>query len=184
VSETLGQVDVQRWKARREVRAVASGDIQSIQQDLSGTLATLLQQADAAPGSVTAAFAVYRNVDALYDTLLRVVQTAGFTAPRDEAEALQATLNRLESARSALGDGILSGARAQQTEVVRLRSALVTALQHQQVKTTVVESGPERSRAERRREEERRRRLAAERAKHHAKKPAEKKSSETPAPKP
>ncbi len=156
VGETVGQVNVQRWKVRRNVRQVMNGDIESIQQDLSGTLAGLLEKADAAPGSIPAAFAVYRNVDALYDTLLRVVETADFAAPRDEAEELVTTLNRLESARTALGDGILSGAQTQQAEVFRLRSALETALQHQQVKTTVVNNSPETRYAERRRAAERR----------------------------
>ena len=123
VGQSLGGVTIKRWKAPSEVRSAADQDVSSIQRDLNGTLAGLLQQADAAPGSVPAAFAVYRNVDALYDTLLRVVLTANLAAPEDEAGSLQAALATLESARGTLGQTILNSSQAQETELSRIRMA-------------------------------------------------------------
>jgi hypothetical protein len=90
VGQSLNGIAIRRWKAPNEVKSAADQDVASIQRDLSGTLATLMDQADAAPGSVPAAFAVYRNVDALYDTLLRVVLTANLAATDSEVSALQA----------------------------------------------------------------------------------------------
>ena len=145
VQQTLNSVNVRRWKAPNPVRDEISGDVSAIQRDLSGTLATLLQQADAAPTSIPAAFAVYRNVDALYDTLLRVVETAELAAPDAEANQLEATLKTLERARASLGDAILSGAQTEQAEVLRLHTALSSAnaeLQRKSSKTTVIEDGP------------------------------------------
>jgi hypothetical protein len=144
VAQALNTVNTRRWKAPQPVRDEADGDITSIQRDLNGTLAGLLQQADAAPGSVPAAFAVYRNVDALYDTLLRVVETAELAAPDNEESQLESALRSLEGARSSLGDTILSGAQSQQTELVRLRTAIATAAVQQKapVKTIVVNDGP------------------------------------------
>jgi len=86
VGQSLSGISIRRWKAPNEVKSAADQDVASIQRDLSGTLATLMDQADAAPGSVPAAFAVYRNVDALYDTLLRVVLTANLAAPDKRGE--------------------------------------------------------------------------------------------------
>jgi hypothetical protein len=144
VSQTLGSISIKKWKAPNEVRAAADQDVGSIQRDLNGTLAGLLQQADAAPGSVPQAFAVYRNVDALYDTLLRVVLTANLAAPDNEAGALQSALSSLEGARTSLGQSILNSSQAQQTELVRIRTALskAAAAPAPPAKTTVVDDGP------------------------------------------
>jgi hypothetical protein len=144
VAQTLNAVSTRRWKAPQPVRDEADGNITSIQRDLNGTLAGLLQQADSTPGSVPAAFAVYRNLDALYDTLLRVVETAELAAPENEASQLESALKSLEGARGSLGEAILSGAQTQQIELVRLRTAIATASAEQKtpVKTVVVNDGP------------------------------------------
>lgn len=164
IAQTLNTLNTRRWKAPNEVRSGADEDISSIQRDLSGTLAGLLDQADTAPGSVPAAFAVYRNVDALYDTLLRVVETADLAAPENEAAALEAALKNLENARAELGDWILNGSQAEQAELVRLRTviAAAAAVRRAPVKTTVIDDGPvkrseEQTREEREREAARRR---------------------------
>ncbi|MFP5230803.1 MAG: hypothetical protein ACLGXA_24570 [Acidobacteriota bacterium] len=144
VAQALNSVNIRKWKAPGDVKSAADQDTSSIQRDLNGTLAGLLQQADAAPGSVPAAFAVYRNVDALYDTLLRVVLTANLAAPDTEANSLQAALTTLESARSSLGDSISNASQSQQSELVRIRTALAraAAVQRAPVTTTVVNDGP------------------------------------------
>lgn len=144
ISQTLNNINIRRWKAPNEVKSAADQDTASIQRDLSGTLTGLMQQADAAPGSVPAAFAVYRNVDALYDTLLRVALTANLAAPEAEATSLEGALTTLESARSALGESIQKGAQNQQTELARIRTAMTKAAEVQRapVTTTVVDDGP------------------------------------------
>ncbi len=168
VAQALTTMNTRRWKAPNEVRSAADQDASSIQRDLSGTLAGLLQQADAAPGSVPAAFAVYRNVNALYDTLLRVVLTANLAAPDQDAAALQSALSNLETARSALGEEILGGARSQEGELARLRTVIANAsVQREPVKTTVVDDGPAPEPA---------------RKKHVTKKPSSAKSSKEPPP--
>jgi hypothetical protein len=145
VQQTLNSINVRKWKAPNAVRDEVGGDVTAIQRDLNGTLANLLQQADAAPTSIPAAFAVYRNVDALYDTLLRVVETAELAAPDPESNQLEATLKTLENARASLGDAILTGSQREQAEVVRLRTSLASAnaeLERKPAKTNVIEDGP------------------------------------------
>lgn len=144
VGQSLSSLSTRRWKAPGEVKSAADQDISSIQRDLNGTLFGLLQQADAAPGSVPAAFAVYRNVDALYDTLLRVVLTANLAATDQEVNSLQAALTSLETARASLGDSILNSTQAQQNELLRIRTALAKAAvaPRPPVTTTVVDDGP------------------------------------------
>lgn len=140
VGQALAGAQPDHWKVPRDVKAAMEGDIEAIQRDLNGTLAGLLQQADAAPGQVPAEFVVYRNVDALYDTLLRVVETADLAAPDQQAQALQNALNNLETARAQLGDAILGQSQSQQNELTGLRRAILQAqaAQRTPVKTTVV----------------------------------------------
>lgn len=143
VGQALSQINIDKWKAPGQVRSAAAEDVSSIQRDLNGTLAGLMQQSDASPGSVSAAFAVYRNVNALYDTLLRVDETAGLAAPDRDMSALDGALNQLEAARNVLADQILSGTEAQQADIGRMRAALASApAAPRSAKTTVVDDGP------------------------------------------
>ena len=141
VSQAVNGVNPQSWRAPSDVKSVVAGDIEAIQRDLAGTLAGLLDRADAAPGSVPLEFAVYRNVDALYDTLLRVVETADLVAPNQEAAALESALESLERARGQLGDVILTGAQAQQDQLTGLQNAIraAEAAERVPVRTTVVD---------------------------------------------
>ncbi|HZZ38681.1 MAG TPA: hypothetical protein VFE06_06095 [Acidobacteriaceae bacterium] len=144
VNQAVSNLDIRHWKAPGSVKSAASGDVSSIQRDMSGTLASLMSQAEAAPSSVPSSFAVYRNVDALYDTLLRVVETADLSAPDQDVSALEGALRQLEAARTDLGERILAATQAQQNEVVRLRTVIAraAAAPPPPVKTVVVDDGP------------------------------------------
>ncbi len=110
----LGSVKVEKWKAPGPVRQDASANIGSIRRDLDGTLPALLATADAAPGVVSKNLPVFRNLDALYDVLLRVVESADLAAPDDQTRSLNRALGSLEDARRALGDSL--EAAAEKTE--------------------------------------------------------------------
>jgi len=146
IQQTIGSLNTGRWKAPNEVKAAADRNISSIQRDLVETLPNLIGQADAAAGSVPPAFAVYRNVDALYDVLLRVNQTAMLAAPDNDASAVAAALERLESARKQLGDAIAASAQDREVQIVHLQAAVkaaAAAVPPPQEKTTVVDDGPQ-----------------------------------------
>jgi hypothetical protein len=146
VQRTVGSLNTGRWKAPSEVRAAADRNLSSIQRDVTETLPGLLTQADAAPGSVPPVFAVYRNIDALYDVLLRVNQTAVLAAPDNDASALASALDRLESVRKQLGDTIVASAQDRETQIVKLQAAVKAAAAAPPPappKTTVVDDGPQ-----------------------------------------
>jgi hypothetical protein len=145
VSQAVVSLNISRWKAPGEVRGATQQNVDSIQRDLNGTLPGLLSTADAAPTSISAVFPVYRNIDALYDVLLRVSQTAMLAAPQNEANGVSDALNALESARSDLGNAILNTSKNNEAEVVKLRTSLQQAAAVQAApppKTTVVNDGP------------------------------------------
>jgi hypothetical protein len=145
ISQTIVGLNISRWKAPGEVRSATQQNADSIQRDLSGTLPGLLSAADAAPASVSAVFPVYRNIDALYDVLLRVSGTAELAAPPSEASNLSSALSKLESARTSLGGTIIDTSKNTESEVVQLRTSIqqaATAHPAAPPTTTVVDDGP------------------------------------------
>lgn len=145
VSQAIVSLNISRWKAPSEVRAATQQNVDSIQRDLNNTLPGLLSTADAAPASTSAVFPVYRNIDALYDVLLRVSETAMLAASQNEATSITDALSKLESARSDLGNSILDSSKKSEAEVVQLRASLQKAAAVQAApppKTTIVNDGP------------------------------------------
>jgi hypothetical protein len=124
LKSAIGATNVDRWKASTAVKGEASGNLRSIANDVTSTLPALLATADAAPNSAAKILPAYRNADALYDVLLRVVVSANLYAPADQSSALQQALHSLEDSRRALADQLLQAAQAQDTQVARLQAAL------------------------------------------------------------
>jgi len=87
-------------------------------------------------------FAVYRNVDALYDVLLRVSETAQLAGASADGRALEEQRSALESSRTQLGAALLQSAQAQDAEVTQLRSTASTAAAAKPAAKTVVDDGP------------------------------------------
>ncbi len=146
VQRSLGDINIPRWKAPGDVRSAAEQNVASIQRDLSGTLPGLLTQADSAAGSVPPAFNVYRNLDALYDVLLRVYETALLAAPQGEVDELSLALQRVEGARSQLGEAIMQASQQHEADIVKLQAAVKAASASAQAapppKSNVIDDGP------------------------------------------
>ena len=113
-----------RWKLPGSVRDETDNNIASVRRDLDSTLPPLLATADAAPDSVTQILPVYRNIEALYDVLLRVSAVARLAAPSQQSESLDQAMSSLESSRRALGDQIQSAALTQDRTVHDLQATL------------------------------------------------------------
>jgi len=124
LKSAIGVTNVDRWKASSAIKGEASANLRSIANDVTSTLPTLLTAADAAPNSAAKVLPAYRNADALYDVLLRVVVSAHLYAPADQSSALEQALHSLEDSRRTLGDQVQQTALAQDTQAVRLQAAL------------------------------------------------------------
>ena len=120
VNKTLGNINLEKWK-RGNIRGEAGDNIGKILQDLKETLPPLLNDADAAPGSVAKALPVARNVGAVYDVLLRVVEASRIAAPPEQISALQDALLSLSNARLALDARMQEEATAMEKEVSDLQ---------------------------------------------------------------
>jgi hypothetical protein len=139
---SLDVINVPKWKAPGDVRETTASDVESMQRDVSGTLPDLINAALADPSKVSPAFSVYRNVDALYDVLLRVSETAQLAGASRDAGVLEDQRASLENSRTQLGAALLASAQAQEAEIIRLRTAAVAAPPAPPASHTVIDDGP------------------------------------------
>ncbi|HEY1578601.1 MAG TPA: hypothetical protein VGF82_16155 [Terracidiphilus sp.] len=123
VKITVGGVKVEKWK-RGTVRDEAGTNIEAIQRDLGGTLPTLLSDADSAPGTLTKVLPLSRNVDALYDVMVHVVEGARMVGTSEQVGQLQTALSDLEKARVSLDNQIQQTADMQEKQMVDLRGTV------------------------------------------------------------
>ena len=123
LQQTLGALKIDKWKGG-SVRGEATANISSIQKDLQGTLPHLLADADAAPGSLSKLLPAYRNIDLLYDVLVRVEEGARVSAPVDQVNQLQEAMTGLEKARRSLSDQLEETSAAQEKQLTSLQASL------------------------------------------------------------
>jgi hypothetical protein len=146
VQNTIANLSVSHWKAPAETRTAVQQDIASMQRDLNATLPGLVAQAEANPTALSPAFAVFRNLDALYDVLLRVTETAALAGSGSDAGSLEDARAGLEDGRGKLGNWLLQSISAQDAQIVHLQTALAarpTAAPAATPNKVVVDDGPE-----------------------------------------
>ena len=123
VQNAITNLNVAHWKAPNDIRVTTQQDINSMQRDLNTTLPALMAQADAAaangPAALSPAFAVFRNLDALYDVMLRVTETAGLAGSGSDASSLEEARAGLEDGRAKLGTWLLQAIGAQDAKLAR-----------------------------------------------------------------
>jgi hypothetical protein len=144
IAGSTDQLRPQKWKLHGDERDSVERDVTSVRHDVDVTLPPLVQQAQSTPGSVEKALAVYRNVNALYDVLLRMTMTAVYSGGKDDATVLGNALDRLEKARAQLGQALLDAAGAQEATIARMQAAVVVQQQAATAapKHIVVDDGP------------------------------------------
>jgi hypothetical protein len=126
IRQALAIVRPEKWKAPGPVTQDTLANVASIQRDLDGTLPGLLATADSNPASVAEVLPAYRNVEALYDVLLRVTEMAKIVAPDPQSIALQQSLRSLDDSRRALGQQLQASAVSQTRAIVALQTQLRT----------------------------------------------------------
>ncbi len=127
VQTTITNLNVAHWKASATTRSAIQADIASMQRDLNATLPGLVAQAEASgPAVLAPSFAVFRNLDALYDVLLRVTETAALVGPESDAGSLEDARSGLEDGRAKLGAWLLQSIGTQDAQVARLQATVST----------------------------------------------------------
>ncbi|MGA8621858.1 MAG: hypothetical protein WB660_25455 [Candidatus Sulfotelmatobacter sp.] len=123
----LAKLRIERWKTDSSAKKQALADVDSVQRNLQNGLPEMIGQLHNSPEDLPATFKLYRNLDALYDVLGGVVESAGAFGPKDDFQRLSNDLSSFESARKQMAERLENLAGSKEQEIERLRTELKTA---------------------------------------------------------
>jgi hypothetical protein len=123
----LSKLRIERWKTDGSYKKQLIANVDSIQRNLQGALPEMLAQLRSTPEDLPATFKLYRNLDALYDVLGNIVESAGAFGSKDDFQALSNDLSNFEGTRRALAERIGNLASSKEAEINRLRADLKAA---------------------------------------------------------
>jgi hypothetical protein len=123
----LAKLRIEKWKTDGATKKQTLGDVDSVQRNLQNALPEMMEQLRNAPEDMAATFKLYRNLDALYDVLGGLVESAGAFGPKDDFQSLSNDLNGFEGTRKQLAERMNTLAASKEQEIVRLRADLKTA---------------------------------------------------------
>jgi len=118
----LAKLRIEKWKTDSNTKRGTEADVESLQRNLQMALPEIISQLRASPENVSLTFKLYRNLDALYDVLGPVVESAGAFGSRDEFQSVQNDLSSLERSRRALAERMDALTSAKEGELAHLRS--------------------------------------------------------------
>jgi hypothetical protein len=137
--EDLSHMRIEKWKTDSGTKRQTESNVESIQRNVQTALPGMLNDLKNSPENVALTFKVYRNLDALYDVMSSVVESAGAFGSKDEFQSLSKDLGALEDSRRAFADRMDKIATAKETELGQLRVALQNARAEIPPKKTVVD---------------------------------------------
>jgi len=104
LSADLGKLRIDKWKTDSSTKSQATDNLQSIQRNITNALPGLISAVRSAPQSLGANFKLYRNINALYDVLANVAESAGAFGKREEYEVIAPHVAAIDDDRRAYGD--------------------------------------------------------------------------------
>lgn len=137
----LSKLRIEKWKVddseRQQMQQVAA----SLQKNITIAVPGLVNDLQAAPGSVSKAFKLYHNMNVVYEFLNSLTEAAGVYGKREEYEPLANDASALDRARQNLSNYIETAANnleVQAQKPVPVQSAPATA---QGPKKIVIDDG-------------------------------------------
>jgi hypothetical protein len=118
----LAKLRIEKWKTDSNTKRGSSADVESLQRNLQMALPEIIAQLRASPENVGATFKLYRNLDALFDVLGPVVESAGAFGSKDEFQSVQNDLSAIERSRRELAERMETLATSKEGELTQLRT--------------------------------------------------------------
>ncbi len=123
----LMRLRIEKWKTDGSTKKQTLGNVDAIQRNLQSALPEIIAQLRNSPDDMPATFKLYRNLDALYDVMGGVAESAGAFGPKDDFQSISNDLSGFEGTRKQLAERLANLAAAKEQEIVRLRTDLKTA---------------------------------------------------------
>jgi len=122
----LAKLRVEKWKTDSGTKKQTLGNVDSIRRNLQGALPEIVSQLRNSPEDLSASFKIYRNLDALYDVLGTVTESAGAFGSKDEFQSLSNDLTALERSRHSFATRMENLTVSKEAELTQLRSQVKT----------------------------------------------------------
>jgi len=120
----LTKLRIEKWKTDSGYKKQILGNVDSIKRNLQAALPEIIGQLQNSPENLTATFKLYRNLDALYDVMSNVAESAGAFGSKDEFQALSNDVNAIERSRRSLGERLETLSATKESELAQLRTQL------------------------------------------------------------
>ena len=123
----LGKLRIDKWKTDSSTKAQASDNVESIQRNITNALPGLISAVRSAPQSLGANFKLYRNINALYDVLANLAESAGAFGKREEYEVIAPHVAAIDDDRRAYGDLLAQMTASADSRIAAYRQAAAQA---------------------------------------------------------
>jgi hypothetical protein len=137
--DDLSHLRIEKWKTDSGTKRQTESDRDSVLRNLQNALPGMIDGLKNAPESLPATFKLYRNLDALYGVLNSLTESTGAFGSKDEFNALNNDLERIQDSRKAFADRMDKLANQKETEIGQLRVELQNARAAIPPKKTVVD---------------------------------------------
>jgi hypothetical protein len=117
---------IEKWKMDSGYKKQTLANADSVRRNLQAALPEIMTQLRNSPEDLAASFKLYRNLDALYDVLSNVAESAGAFGSKDEFQSLSNDLSSFERSRRAFADRMESLSTAKEAELAQLRTQVKT----------------------------------------------------------
>ena len=125
--ENLSHLRIDKWKTDSATKRQTQADSQSILRNLQDALPSMLTDLKNSPENLALTFKVYRNLDALYDVMTSLTESAGAFGGKEEYQTLSQDLGNIEGSRRGFAERMDKLANAKENEIGQLRVELQNA---------------------------------------------------------
>jgi hypothetical protein len=122
----LAKLRIDKWKADSGYKKQILSNVDSIKRNLQSALPEIITQLQNSPEDLGATFKLYRNLDALYDVMTSVAESAGAFGSKDEFQSLSNDLSAFERGRRELGERLETLTTSKEAELSQLRTQIKT----------------------------------------------------------
>lgn len=125
--QNLSHLRIEKWKTDAGTKRQTQADSQSVVRNLQDALPSMLAELKNSPENLALTFKVYRNLDALYDVMTSLTESAGAFGSKEEYQGLTSDLGNIETSRRAFAERMDKLANAKENEIGQLRVDLQNA---------------------------------------------------------
>jgi hypothetical protein len=138
----VGKLRIEKWKADSASKAQAAESAASIQRNISNALPELISAVRSAPQSLAANFKLYRNLNALYEVVASLGESAGAFGKKEEYELIGPHVGAIDDDRRSYADYLVRMTTSADSRIAAAEQAARVAAQQPPKKVIIDDNEP------------------------------------------